>query len=315
MAAKHAHEVRIGTSGWNYPLNGYGPWTGVFYPLKQGQKIPGTRDKFDELAYYAERFDTVEINNTFYRPPAVKTAQSWADRTPPGFEFSLKLFRQFTHERDVTQKDVDLFKRGLEPLADADKLGALLCQFPASFKRDDKSVEYLTWLLRTFVDYRLAVELRHRSWSDDFSPTINLLNEHDAAFVQIDEPKFKTSIRQNQLPNITSFYYLRAHGRNAKKWWHHEHKDERYDYLYKPEEIQAFGETLKAVTKIVPKAYAYMNNHADAKSVANAIELKQFLGQPIPEDLEAELLKRYPSLDDMAVAKGKRRSLAPVLKT
>lgn len=314
MAPKHAHEVRIGTSGWNYPLGGYGPWTGVFYPLKQGQKIPGTTDKFDELEYYAERFDTVEINNTFYRPPAAKTAQSWADRTPAGFEFSLKLYQQFTHRREVTQKDVDIFKRGLEPLADADKLGALLCQFPASFKRDDKSVDYLTWLLDTFVDYRLAVELRHRSWSDEFSSTLNLLNQHDAAFVQIDEPKFKTSIRQNQLPNITSFYYLRAHGRNAKKWWHHEHKDERYDYLYKPDEIQAFGETLKAVKKIVPKAYAYMNNHADAKSVANAIELKQFLRQPIPENLNAEMLKRYSSLNGIVEAEPQKPAPARVRK-
>ena len=120
MADKRAHEVRIGTSGWNYPLTGYGPWTGVFYPLKHRQKIPGTKDKFDELAYYAERFDTVEINNTFYRPPAVKIARSWADRTPPGFEFSLKLFQQFTHKREVSQKDVDVFKRGIEPLADAE---------------------------------------------------------------------------------------------------------------------------------------------------------------------------------------------------
>ena len=314
MADKRAHEIRIGTSGWNYPLTGYGPWTGVFYPLKNGQKIPDMKEKFDELAYYAERFDTVEINNTFYRPPAVKIARSWADRTPSGFEFSLKLFQQFTHKREVTQKDVDVFKRGIEPLAEADKLGALLCQFPASFKRDATTVDYLTWLLETFVDYRLAVELRHRSWSDEFGPTLKLLNEHDAAFVQIDEPKFKTSIRQNQLPNITSFYYLRAHGRNWKKWWHHEHKDERYDYLYKPAEIQGFVETLKAVEKIVPKAYGYMNNHANAQSVANAIEIKQSLGQPLPENLHPEMLKRYPTLRMTELVKAKQSVLTPVRK-
>ena len=314
MADTRAHDVRIGTSGWNYPLTGYGPWTGVFYPLPHGKTIPDTKKKFDELAYYAERFDTVEINNTFYGPPAVKTARSWADRTPSGFEFSLKLFQQFTHKREVSQEDVDVFKRGIEPLAKADKLGALLCQFPASFKREDVSVDYLTWLLETFADHRLAVELRHRSWSDEFAPTLNLLNEHHAAFVQIDEPKFKTSIRQNQLPNITSFYYLRAHGRNWKKWWHHEHKDERYDYLYTPPEIQAFGETLKAVKTIVRKAYAYMNNHADAKSVANAIELKQFLGQAVPEDLHPEMLKRYPALRVTVPVKATHHVLTPVRK-
>lgn len=82
-----SHDVLIGTSGWNYPASGYGPWTGVFYPLKQGQTIPDSKQKFDELAYYAARFDTVEINNTFYRPPSAKTAESWAKRTPKGFEF------------------------------------------------------------------------------------------------------------------------------------------------------------------------------------------------------------------------------------
>jgi uncharacterized protein YecE (DUF72 family) len=309
MADKRGHDVRIGTSGWNYPAPGYGPWTGVFYPLKQGQKIPATKTTFDELAYYAERFDTVEVNNTFYRPPAVRVVESWAKRTPPGFEFSLKLFQNFTHKREVTQKDVDVFKRGIGPIADAAKLGALLCQFPASFKGDDASVGYLTWLLRTFADYRCAVELRHRSWSDEFGSTLKLLNEHDAAFVQIDEPKFNTSIRQNQLPNIKSFYYLRAHGRNFKKWWHHEHKDERYDYLYKPAEIQEFGETLKAVKKLVRKAYGYMNNHADAKAVANAIELKHFLGEPLPEDLNPEMLRRYPELRTVVLVKAKQDAL------
>jgi uncharacterized protein YecE (DUF72 family) len=316
MPASRAHDVRIGTSGWNYPITGYGPWTGVFYPLKHGQIIPGTKAKFDELAYYAERFNTVEINNTFYRPPAAKTALSWASRTPRDFEFSLKLFQQFTHKREVTQKDVDVFKRGIGPLAEAGKLGALLCQFPASFKRDDPSVDYLTWLLETFADYRVAVELRHRSWSDEFGPTLTLLNEHDAAFVQIDEPKFKTSIRQNQLPNITSFYYLRAHGRNWKKWWRHDHKDERYDYLYTAPEIQEFGETLTAVKKIVRKAYGYMNNHADAKSVANAMELKHLLKEPIVGDFNPELLKRYPALKDIvpATTTTTRQVLVPVRK-
>jgi uncharacterized protein YecE (DUF72 family) len=312
MAGSRAHEIRIGTSGWNYPATGYGPWTGVFYPWKHSQTIPGTKTKFDELAYYAGRFNTVEINNTFYRSPAAKTALSWATRTPAGFEFSLKLFQDFTHKRDVTQKDVDVFKRGIAPLANAGKLGAVLCQFPASFKREDAAVEYLTWLLETFADYRLAVELRHRSWSDEFGPTLALLNAHRAAFVQIDEPKFRTSIRQNQLPNITSFYYLRAHGRNWKKWWRHDHKDERYDYLYSRPQIQAFGETLTAVTQIVPKAYVYMNNHADAKSVANALELKHLLKEPITGDFHPELLNRYPALKTMVPTASDRGVLVPV---
>jgi uncharacterized protein YecE (DUF72 family) len=144
---------------------------------------------------------------------------------------------------------------------------------------------------------------------------VKLLNEHHAAFVQIDEPKFKTSIRQNQLPNVTSFYYLRAHGRNWKKWWHHDHKDERYDYLYTVPEIEEFGETLKAVEKIVKKSYAYMNNHANAQAVVNAIELKDVLGQPIQEDFNPELIKRYPELKKLLPAATQQGVLVPARKS
>jgi len=118
MRDAELHEIRIGASGWNYPAGGYGPWTGVFYPLRQGQAVPGEKRKFDELQYYAEHFDTVEINNTFDRPPAARTAQSWVDRTPARFEFSLELFQQFTHRREVSITDVEAFKRGIEPTRD-----------------------------------------------------------------------------------------------------------------------------------------------------------------------------------------------------
>ena len=90
--------LRIGTSGWNYP-SGQGTWNGLFYPAApKGRRPKGSaKPKFDELAYYAEHFDTVEINSTFYGQPRPTVARSWADRTPPGFEFSLKLYRGLTH--------------------------------------------------------------------------------------------------------------------------------------------------------------------------------------------------------------------------
>src|ERR1051325_9546090 len=118
---------------------------------------------------------------------------------------------------------------------------------------------------------------------------MTLVNEPAAVWCNVEEPKFKTSIRQNQLPNITSFYYLRAHGRNWKKWWRHDHKDERYDYLYTAPQIQEFGETLNAVKQIVRKAYAYINNHANAQAVANAMQLKHVVGEPVPADLNPEM--------------------------
>ena len=219
---KCVSNLRIGTSGWNYPA-GRGTWNGIFYPaaIKGRRGRGGAKPKFDELAYYAEHFDTVEVNTTFYGQPKATVAQTWADRTPSGFEFSLKLYRKLTHADipgvpPLDVESIDEYRRGIEPLATAGKIGALLAQFPPSFKQTAESQGYLDALLQRFRDYPIAVELRHRSWSDDFSSTLSLLNSHDAALTQIDEPKFKVSIRQNQLPNISGFYYMRLHGRNAR---------------------------------------------------------------------------------------------------
>src|SRR6185295_1333183 len=113
------------------------------------------------------------------------------------------------------QADLDEFRRGIGPLADAGKLGALLAQFPPSFKDTPASRDYLASLLTGLSGFQVAVELRHRSWSDAIGETLALLNPFHAAWVQIDEPKFKFSIRQNYLPNVEGFYYMRLHGRNV----------------------------------------------------------------------------------------------------
>ena len=176
------------------------------------------------------------------------------------------------------------------------KLGALLAQFPPSFKRGVAEREYLWRLLDTFSGYPLAVELRHRSWSDDLSDTLALLNEFEAALVQIDEPKFRFSIRQNSLPNVRGFYYMRLHGRNADKWWRHDKTEDRYDYLYSEDELRPFAETTDAARRLVKKAYLYTNNHFSAKSVANATMIKQQLGEPIEGEFPPEFVEQFPDL-------------------
>src|SRR6187401_179457 len=137
--------VLVGTSGWSYPT-GRGTWNGIFYPAPR----PGG---FDDLAFYAEHFDTVEVNSSFYRVPTVQTTKSWARRAPKDFEFSLKLYQKFTHPEmfleatgmdpaDLDRRDVDEFRAAIDPLAQAGKLGALLAQFPASFKNEPSSLAY-----------------------------------------------------------------------------------------------------------------------------------------------------------------------------
>ena len=292
--------LRIGTSGWNYPA-GKGTWNGIFYPpAAKGRRAKGgAKSKFDELAYYAEHFDTVEINTTFYGQPKATVAQTWADRTPPGFDFSLKLYRKLTHAAvpgvpPFDEDAIDEYRRGIEPLANAGKIGALLAQFPPSFRQTSQSQTYLDALLRRFRDYPLAVELRHRSWSDDFRSTLSLLNSHNAALTQIDEPKFSVSIRQNQLPNITGFYYMRLHGRNAAQWWKHDKSEDRYNYLYSADELKPVSETADAARRLVKKFYLYFNNHFASKAVVNAVMIKHQLGEPVPGVYPKEFVDRYP---------------------
>ena len=326
-------DLRIGTSGWNYP-SGNGTWNGIFYPRGRGR-----RKGFDELAFYAEHFNTVEVNSTFYGQPRAEVCRGWADRTPGDFEFAVKLYQKFTHprlfgERVVGERveaevarnlrpqpkfagtevpgdlrpepldalvrpndaDLDEFRRGIDPLASTGKLGALLAQFPPSFKDTPESQDYLAHLLRRFASYPLAVELRHRSWSDRLGDTLGLLNGFNAAWVQIDEPKFRFSIRQNYLPNVKGFYYMRLHGRNAAQWWRHDKSEDRYDYLYSNDELKEFSETADAARRLVKKLYLYTNNHFSAKSVANAVMLKQQLGEPIEGTYSPEFVARYPEL-------------------
>ena len=314
-------DLRIGTSGWNYP-SGKGTWNGIFYPRGRGRP-----KGFDELAFYAEHFNTVEVNSTFYGQPRAEVCRGWANRTPGDFEFAVKLYQKFTHPtmfRDRVAKqiagtigadvrsdvhpdaidalvrpndaDLDEFRRGIDPLASSGKLGALLAQFPPSFKDTPESQDYLADLLRRLASYPVAVELRHRSWSDRLGDTLGLLNGFNAAWVQIDEPKFRFSIRQNYLPNVTGFYYMRLHGRNAAQWWRHDKSEDRYDYLYSNDELKEFSETADAARRLVKKLYLYTNNHFSAKSVANAAMIKQQLGEPIEGTYPPEFVARYPEL-------------------
>jgi uncharacterized protein YecE (DUF72 family) len=313
--------LHIGTAGWSYP-SGKGKWNGVFYPSTRSKKA-GT-DTFDELRFYAEHFDTVEVNSSFYMQPRADMTRGWVDRTPPGFIFSIKLYQKFTHPKmfkeaalhsapgsegplldalaQVTPSDIDDFKAGIDPLASAGKLGALLAQFPASFKNSAQSQDYLANLLRGFSGYPVAVELRHRSWSDAIADTLGMLNGFGAAWAQIDEPKFRFSIRQNYLPNVKTFYYMRLHGRNAAQWWRHDKAEDRYNYLYSAQELQEFADVAGAAKDLVKKSYLYTNNHFSAKSVVNAVMLKAQTGQPIDGDYPPEMIETYPGISGLVRA-------------
>ncbi len=303
--------VKIGTSGWSYP-SGAGTWNGLFYPPRR----PGLFKAGDELAYYAEHFETVEVNSTFYRPPEADLSRRWVRQTPADFEFSIKLHQAFTHPTmhgrgtglpspnpdpaaavpHPPSTDLDAFRAGLDPIAAAGRLGMLLAQFPPGFHDTPESRDYLASLLTSLLDYSVAVELRHRSWSDHGAETLALLDQFGATWVQIDEPKFASSIRQGPDRGEGRVNYLRLHGRNAAQWWVHESPDDRYNYLYSENELGEFAEALARIRERARKAYVYLNNHFAAKAVVNATVLRQKLGLPVRGEYRAELVDRYPEL-------------------
>jgi len=271
--------IYIGTSGWSYP-KGEGTWKGYFYPS----------GKINELEYYSQFFNTVEINSSFYRPPNPGYVYNWARRVPKGFLFTVKLWQKFTHpkmykeatgeEAVISQADVDEFNRSLEPLSKYGKLGALLAQFPPSFKNDDHGQQILGAVMKTFGQYRLAVELRHRSWSDN-EDTARLLRENNVAWVQIDEPKFGTSIAQ-EVPLTADMAYFRFHGRNAKEWWTGD-SETRYRYLYSPEEITELVDRVQAAREKGAMLFAFFNNHWQGYAPRNATDLKKAMQLPFQE--------------------------------
>ena len=272
--------IYVGTSGWSYP-KGEGTWNGYFYPA--GEKV-------DDLAYYSRFFSTVEINSTFYRPPEPRMAQSWVRRVPDGFLFTVKLWQKFTHPKmfekatgdiaAISRDDISLFRQGIEPLVRAGKLGALLAQFPPSFTNDGYGKQILQALITHFGEYRLVVELRNKSWSDD-PATAKLLQEGKAAWVQIDEPKFSFSLTDS-VPQTSDLAYFRFHGRNKDMWWKGD-VETRYCYLYSADEIKELAEKVMITSANSESSFVFFNNHWRAYAPRNAVDMMKALQLPFLE--------------------------------
>ena len=275
--------IRIGPAGWSYK-----DWIGIVYPM------PKPRG-FHELSFLATYFDTIEINNCFYRPFAPKVSAGWAERVAANarFRFTAKLWRGFTHERNATAADEQEFKDGLAPLVDAGRLGPLLMQFPWSFRNTEENREYVARLRDRFGDYSLVLEVRHASWSEP--GTLDTLERLDLGICNIDQPLFKRSVKPTALAT-SSVGYIRLHGRNYQAWFtENKHVGERYDYLYSPDELDPWIDRIKAVEHAVKETYVIANNHFRGKAVVNAVELSAILkGEPVPAPTSLET--HYPQL-------------------
>jgi uncharacterized protein YecE (DUF72 family) len=163
-------------------------------------------------------------------------------------------------------------------------------------------MDQLKSLLGLFEEHPKAVELRHRSWED----AAQTLETFGAVPAFIDEPKFRDSIRQEIDVGPGRRLYLRFHGRKFDKWWRHEHRNERYDYLYKAEELQPYAVRLKSILedKSIQRAYIFFNNHPGAKAIANAVMLRAQLDIPVTAELPEQFVKTFPELRDQNSSQG-----------
>ncbi len=268
--------IRIGPAGWSYK-----DWEGVVYP--KGRKI-------DQLSYLAGFFNTIEINNSFYRPIAPKTAEGWVRRAGgnPDFRFTAKLLQDFTHSRDkLTPDAAQEWMDGVRPILEAGRLGAVLIQFPWSFKNEEAERDHLVQLAETFSELPLVVEFRHASWDAD--AVRDFLRQLKVGICNIDQPIFGRSIRPRSYAT-SRIGYFRCHGRNYKDWFREEAgRDARYNYLYTEKEVDHQSSLVQDLEQQTEDVYAVYNNHFRGQAVVNALQLKRKLvGEAdVPENLPA----------------------------
>jgi uncharacterized protein YecE (DUF72 family) len=281
--------VRVGPAGWSYP-----DWSGYVYPTHRSKG-------FHEATYLAGFFDTIEINTSFYQPLRPDHAASWVDRVSanPAFLFTAKLWQRFTHDPSASAEDERAVRAGFDVLRDAEKLGAVLLQFPFSFHRTPETVSYLTSVLKRFADYPLVVELRHSSWQT--KETLALLSEHRAGFCNIDQPVIGHSLKPSA-ESTSQIGYVRLHGRRYDTWFSDDPttpSHERYNYLYSLEELDPWVARIHTIQKHTRNIFVVTNNHFQGKAVVNALQLIGILTGnkvKVPEPLR----QHYPALERIA---------------
>lgn len=292
--------ILVGPAGWSYK-----DWEGIFYPagLKRAQH---------PAEYVARYFDVIEINTSFYGPVKPEVARLWCRKVAGNrdFKFTAKLYKAFTHAPGAavqptsaatlapTNEDERAVKEGLDVLAAEGRFGALLIQFPISFKNTDENREYLVELLQRFREYPLAVEVRHASWNSE--GILRSFAEQGVSFCNIDQPILGKSLKPTE--HATSAVgYVRLHGRNYEQWFEHEQPHDRYNYLYTMDELARWKTRVENIAKKTEVTYVIANNHYEAKAAVNGLQLKHLLtGAKVKAP--ASLVQHYPELQEIVEA-------------
>ena len=260
------------------------------------------------LRYYAEHYDTVEVDSSYYAIPAERTTHNWAERTPPGFVFHIKAFGLMTgHAVRPEQLPVDLrplvdkvtsrghvvpsdvlrdrvfarFARSLEPLRQAGKLGGVLFQLPPSALPGRASWQRIEHAKAALPNTELLVEFRQRDWlsSDLRDETLDSLRERDLTYVAVDAPHVSSNnVVETVVAATTQTGYVRFHGRNAATWNHHgDGASSRFDHLYSDAELTEWVEPLRKLAQTTSRLYAVFNTNAATQGPDNADRLRQLL--------------------------------------
>ena len=252
--------ISIGTSGFDYD-----DWRGFFYP----DDLP----KSEFLSYYANQFEALELNFSYYHMPSSRQINSMIERTDGKVEFSIKAHRSMTHDRTAGKLDYKEFTDAISPLREAGRLGAVLAQFPYSFEQNQENRSYIKRMADR-MGPPLVVELRRKEWAAD--PIRSWLTKIGVGFCCVDEPKVK-----GLMPPIAdataSPAYVRFHGRNAARWYEHNLPHERYDYRYRASELKEWVPKILGLESAVDKVLVFFNNHFQAKAVDGAKALAELL--------------------------------------
>jgi uncharacterized protein YecE (DUF72 family) len=253
--------IRLGTSGFSYD-----DWIGPVYPANLPRR--------SWLGYYAQQFDTLELNVTYYRLPARKTVDGWIDHTPDDFLFSVKAHGSLTHER--LDPDFAGFVQAVDPLAQSGKLACVLAQFPHAFHPTPANQEYLAQLRLGLAELPVVVEFRDRAWVSE--ATFAMLRQLRLGYCCVDEPDLP-GLMPPLAVATSGLGYVRLHGRNAAHWWEHAQAFERYDYTYRRQELEEWIPRLRALEEHSDPVLVYANNHYRGQSVDALRQLSLLLAE------------------------------------
>ncbi|MBW2019904.1 MAG: DUF72 domain-containing protein [Deltaproteobacteria bacterium] len=290
-------KTRVGTASWTDKTL---IESSTFYP----RQVTTSEDR---LRFYAEHFDTVEVDSTYYALPAERNALLWARRTPPGFVFHIKAYSMLTGHptlvksipkvlrqelpkeilekaqvkefpKEVVEAAFDMFAAALRPLKEAGKLGCLLFQFPPWFVPSARAYTWLELVREKLPDHHLSVEFRNWRWitSPEKETSLKFLKDHTIAYVVIDALWIKGW--EGPVVVTAPIAYVRFHGRNRENWFKKGVETvERYRYLYKEADLKRWAEKVKRASHEADQTFAIFNNCYENYGIKNAKTFQQLL--------------------------------------